>query len=330
MQKIFEKIKKIKKNITLLDFLLLPLITFKRGLDEKLYELSVIKKAVKNWQEVVLFCLGLKKRVTIKLKTGKKIKVESSNCFDFWKSKNPLIFYQNVKIDERKKQIEFRYKNHLLRLNSLITAEEYAEQFVKETYKWLNVKGKEVVDVGAYLGDSAIYFAINEAKHVYAFEPYPFSCKIAIENIKLNNLERKITLLNEAVGQESKIIYVDENYRNTADEDLKEFRKGKKIKVTTLKEIVKRFGLKNAVLKMDCEGCEYCSILNTPNEILRNFEQIIIEYHYGYLNLKKKLEEVGFEVRVSLPKYFFNDRVKNPNTVVGYLYAQRVKNSRKI
>ena len=78
------------------------------------------------------------------------------------------------------------------------------------------------------------------------------------------------------------------------------------------------------MLKIDCEGCEYNSILNTPNEVLRNFEQIMIEYHYGYLNLKKKLEEAGFKVKASFPRYFFNDRVQNPHMLSGYLYAQRL------
>ena len=49
------------------------------------------------------------------------------------------------------------------------------ENFIKEQYKWLDVEGKNVVDVGANIGDTAIYFALKGAKHVYAFEPYPYS-----------------------------------------------------------------------------------------------------------------------------------------------------------
>jgi len=40
---------------------------------------------------------------------------------------------------------------------------EIAEIFVDEAYK-AEVKNKVVIDVGAYLGESAIYFAINGAK----------------------------------------------------------------------------------------------------------------------------------------------------------------------
>jgi len=323
-----KRIREVKKNITLLDFLLLPLTTFKG----QLYDLFIVKKVVKNWPDALLFRLGLKKKFIMELRNGKNVKIEKPNDYfnfwsDFWKSEDSLIFFsKNTKFNKRKKEIEVSYKNHLIRFDFLNTGNYgiILEQFVKEVYKWLNIKGKEVVDVGAYIGDTAIYFAVNGAKHIYAFEPYPIFIKIATKNIKLNKLEKKVTLLNEAIGKENKTIYIDENYKNIGSYDLKEFKKGKKIKTMTLEEIVKRFKLKDAVLKMDCEGCEYNSILNTPNEVLRNFEQIMIEYHYGYLNLKKKLEEAGFKVKVSLPRYSFNDRAQNPHMLLGYLYAQRL------
>src|SRR5215469_12479041 len=49
-----------------------------------------------------------------------------------------------------------------------------------------------------------------------------------------------------------------------------------------------------AILKMDCEGCEYDTILSSTDRVLRQFSQ----YHYGYKNLKNRLEECGFYVSV--------------------------------
>ena len=334
MQSAKERIKEIKKNITLLDFILLPPISLK----ENLHYLSILRKVVKNWYDVALFFI-LRKKFTMHLRNGKKVKIENfrdlSNFWEnFWKSKEYLAYLQEkgIRFVKRKNKIEFEYRGQLIKFyfpsNSDILghiASVYKQEFIEQPYSWLNVKGKEVVDVGASIGDTAIYFAVNGAKHVYAFEPYPFSYKIAVKNIKLNKLEKKVTLLNEAIGKENKTIYIDGNYKNVTSDDLKEFKRGKKIKVVTPEEIVKRFKLKDAVLKMDCEGCEYGSILNIPNEVLRNFEQIMIEYHYGYLNLKKKLEEAGFKVKVSLPKYFYNYKAKNPDMVFGYIYAQKIK-----
>ena len=47
---------------------------------------------------------------------------------------------------------------------------------------------------------------------------------------------------------------------------------------------------------MDCEGCEYDDIiLHAPSEVLNRLNHIQIEYHYGYRNLKDKLENVDLE-----------------------------------
>ena len=106
-------------------------------------------------------------------------------------------------------------------------------------YKWLDVKAKDVIDVGAYIGDSAIYFALRCAKHVYAFEPYPYSYNIAMKNIKLNHLENKITLLNEGCGKSGSIA-IKEDYENTVATYLKNFKEGKKIRIESLDEVVKK------------------------------------------------------------------------------------------
>ncbi|MGC9178548.1 MAG: hypothetical protein ACP5G6_09135, partial [Conexivisphaera sp.] len=41
-------------------------------------------------------------------------------------------------------------------------------------YHWLSVEGRRVLDVGASIGDTAIYFSLRGAMEVVAFEPYPF------------------------------------------------------------------------------------------------------------------------------------------------------------
>ena len=59
----------------------------------------------------------------------------------------------------------------------------------------------------------------------------------------------------------------------------------------TLQKIFEDYNLPNdAVLKMDCEGCEYDSILKTSRDVLRKFANIQLEYHYGFRNLSEKLK----------------------------------------
>jgi len=175
------------------------------------------------------------------------------------------------------------------------------ENFIELEYDKLKVIDRVVVDIGANICDTSIYFALRGAKHVYAFEPYPYSYNIAKRNIRLNHLEDKITLLNEGCGK-SGFVTIKEDYENTGGTDLKNFKEGKKIRIESLDEIVKRFKLKHAALKVDCEGCEYDLILNASDKALKAFDQIIIEYHYGYKNLQKQLEICGFTAKNTHPK----------------------------
>jgi FkbM family methyltransferase len=302
-------------------------------------DLLVVKSIVKNWYDVLLFRVGLKKPgFVMHLRNGKKIEIKKSeDYFSFWESEEgkqesfkPLNFDRLVKIIEKGKIIKFKFNNKLLRFHYDSkkqldnTVGLIKDQFIGEQYKWLDVKGKDVIDIGANIGDTAVYFAFKGAKHIYAVEPYPYSYELAIRNIKLNRLEDKITLLNEGCSGKENVIKIDTAYKNTGGTDLKYFSKGKRIKITTLESIVKRFNINYpAILKIDCEGCEYDVLLEAQNSDLRRFKQIQIEYHYGYLNLKRKLESAGFEVNKTLPKYSFNSEAENKEMNIGYIYAER-------
>lgn len=74
-----------------------------------------------------------------------------------------------------------------------------AEIFVDKQWSFLNVKNKVVIDVGAYIGDSAIYFVRRGARKVICFEPHPLLYRYLIENIKLNKCEDKVVALNYAI-----------------------------------------------------------------------------------------------------------------------------------
>ena len=57
-------------------------------------------------------------------------------------------------------------------------------EFGDEIYDFCDVNGRYVVDVGANIGASAIYFATKGAKKVLAFEPFPYSCRAMNETLR--------------------------------------------------------------------------------------------------------------------------------------------------
>ncbi|MBI3639020.1 MAG: FkbM family methyltransferase [Thaumarchaeota archaeon] len=175
--------------------------------------------------------------------------------------------------------------------------------FLKGDYSKLPVMGKTVIDVGSNIGDTPIYFSIHGAKRVIGLEPFPKNYELAKKNASSNNLSDKITLILAGCASQIGQIVIDPEYGSNIESQLVKSSKGTTIPLLTLQEIVKKYDVPDdSILKMDCEGCEYESIISAPDTTLQRFSHILIEYHTGYKNLKEKLERCGFKVTVSTPR----------------------------
>jgi FkbM family methyltransferase len=151
--------------------------------------------------------------------------------------------------------------------------------FVDEQYVYLNVKGKNVLDIGAFIGDSPIYFILKGAKKVYAIEPHPDAYNEMLENIKLNNMEDKIIPINVGISYNSD--YVTINVKDIPSVITALFdsnNNGIKVPAGKLSDIIEKYNIDAQVLKMDCEGCEYDIILKDYDTI-KEFDEIGFEYH---------------------------------------------------
>jgi len=147
-------------------------------------------------------------------------------------------------------------------------------------YSFINVGNRDVVDVGAYVGDTAIYFALRGAKRVITIEPHPEAFKEMIENIKLNNIEDIVIPVNAGLASRPGEICVE---NVDVNETIGTYHKlgecDTLVPAITLADVIERFAIDHrAVLKMDCEGCEFDVILN-DYEHLRTFKELIFEYH---------------------------------------------------
>jgi FkbM family methyltransferase len=192
--------------------------------------------------------------------------------------------------------------------------------FLQNTYRFLRVEGKIVIDIGANIADSSIYFALKGADKVIAIEPFPRNYEMAKKNIEINNLSNKISLHLAGCAAKAKVITVDPNYKSDIFSSIRESKDGIKIPLRTIEDILNENSILSqgqATLKIDCEGCEYEIILSAREIILKRFSDIHIEYHYGYRDLKEKLEECGFSVSVTGPSRNFRRQY------IGHIYAKQ-------
>jgi len=63
-------------------------------------------------------------------------------------------------------------------------------------YGFVNVKEALVVDIGAYIGDTALFFLSNGASRIYALESVDRHYQYLLKNILRNNAVKHIIPLN--------------------------------------------------------------------------------------------------------------------------------------
>jgi len=195
-----------------------------------------------------------------------------------------------------------------------VNAYDIAELFAVGLYDVPEVlsglKGRDVIDVGASAGDTALYFLLNGARKVIALEPLPNVARCADENVRLSGATDKVKALNAALSDEP--VSVPCNYDMLSSRYFSTLSSSGPCKVpgVTLGDLLNMVE-DPYLLKMDCEGCEAQVILGPEREKLRAFEHIIFETHphiTGVSNeeLLVSLKELGFECRLHKmldPKY---------------------------
>jgi FkbM family methyltransferase len=160
------------------------------------------------------------------------------------------------------------------------------EVFEFGNYEGIDVNGKVVIDVGAFVGDTAIYFALKGAKSIIAIEPLPANYEELLDNVNLNGMRNKINVINAALGSKHGVVKVPRNVpvsiRGSSIDMYKKHGIGKliDIKSITLSDLINEYAIdgNDAMLKMDCEGCEFDVILN-DYEHVKLFEEVVFEYH---------------------------------------------------
>ena len=281
----------------------------------------------KNWPSVLFGLLTRKDFINVVLKTKSSLRIPPELVYAIKELSLRQISAGKENyftFDISSGIFTFKYDDVTVKINVFKDGKVNGEfsSFADEYLFLEPIKGNIVIDIGANIADSGIWFALEGAYLTLALEPYKYNYEMAIKNINLNKLEDKVQIINAAYGVD-RTIKVEDKIANTGTV-LKEYKNGLEIPVFSIQTILSRFIEEknmNLLLKMDCEGCEY-NILNESDQILNRFSKIIIEYHKGYEKLKEKLEHAGFIVTYTQPRERFSNKTKE-RLIQGYLYAKR-------
>lgn len=192
------------------------------------------------------------------------------------------------------------------------------ERFVQEEYEALEVAGAVVIDVGANIGDSAVYFADKGAVHVYAFEPFHEPYATAVRVVRRNMLEHMVTVSPRGVGAQcgrgTGVYNPIHNFWTLASSHQPAPRvlsslpsnRTEAFELVSLRSVLDQakedHPTRPLVLKMDCEGCEFEAFdAEGIRESLAAVNSIVLEVHpddcHPRETLRGKLEGYGFSVQ---------------------------------
>lgn len=264
---------------------------------------NLYRKTFRNYIYVIWNQTRINFPLDVILKNGKQLTL---NSIDETALYALLSVHENMVYDEKIDMLTItlssKFNRKSVKLFGIIQNTDTILAFsdTDGTYEKLPLAEKTIIDIGACTGDTSIYFVLKGAKKVIAVEPFPKNFEILEKNIRENQFDKSIIPILAACGSSKKEISIDPNQHHGMRSILHEYPNGMKISTITLDEIIKNFEINDAILKLDCEGCEYEIILNSTSAILQKFSDIQIEYHNGYKNLEEKLISSGFDVSHSI------------------------------
>jgi len=170
-----------------------------------------------------------------------------------------------------------------------------------------SLPGRDVIDGGAYCGETSMVFAASGAGRVYAFEPFPRNHEFLLETIRLNRTEAKVEAVRCALGAARSSLRLT-NFRgrdggkvvqvSDGGADLPPDREvvGETL-VTTVDAFVEDRGLDLGLLKLDVEGAELDVVRGALGAIRKHRPLLVISLYHrpqDFFGIKPLIEsEVG-------------------------------------
>lgn len=172
------------------------------------------------------------------------------------------------------------------------------------------IKGKDAIDGGAFVGDTAIIFCKNYSfGKIYSFEPDGSNYTKLKENIAKYNMENVIPVKKGISSGEGKATLKIQGVASSISPEGSE-----EIEVTTIDKFVESNGsnIDIGLIKFDIEGAEFDGITGSL-ETIRKFRPVLLIsiYHTGkdFFEIKPLLEGLNLG-------YKFMIKNINPNTPI--------------
>ena len=185
----------------------------------------------------------------------------------------------------------------------------YHKHSIKELTTLDKVRQKDIIDVGGFIGDSALVFSDFTDKKIYSFEPSVENFEFMKKTIELNNLTNVVPV-NIALGDKvSEILSICGNSScvSIAPPPSGTLSSNTAIEATTLDNFVAKNNIEVGLIKVDIEGYEQKFLKGAENTIKNQKPVLLISIYHSlddFLHIKPIIESwnLGYTFRIIKPK----------------------------
>ncbi len=159
--------------------------------------------------------------------------------------------------------------------------------------------GDVVLDIGAYKGDTAVFFAdsVGETGKVYSFEPVKANYRDLLKTIEGNELRGVVVPINKGCSKDSGAMRATSSSTGAAWSFLSQASGGEEVRLISVDEFVESEGLDRVdFIKMDVEGMEEEVIAGMERTVNRFRPKLAIPlYHRAsdLTNIPLIVEQLG-------------------------------------
>lgn len=166
-----------------------------------------------------------------------------------------------------------------------------------------SIKEKDIIDVGGFIGDSALIFQQYTNQKIYTFEASNKNYQDILKTIQYNNCTRIIPI-NKGLGSKHEVLQLSDNgmcssfkydYQQTSE----------KVEIITLDSFVKEHKISVGLIKVDIEGFEMEFLKGALETIKTQKPKMILSIYHSvndFFDIKPFIESLNLGYRFKIFK----------------------------
>lgn len=180
----------------------------------------------------------------------------------------------------------------------------YYHHFIRELENPDKVRAGNIIDAGAFIGDSALFLQNYTDHFVYAFDPSPAHIELMRETIRLNHCTKIIPVM-KGLGDKTETL----NMSGTVDLGNTLGEGEIPVDIITLDDFVAENNLTVSVIKADVEGYEQRLLRGALKTIQTQKPALLISIYHNaadFFEIKPMIEQLNLGYRFKIRKAFDN------------------------